>query len=294
VTTVSSPASPRKWLHEPLLHFLAIGLLLFVGDGLLNPGPERSANAGRIELTDGDLRQLEVAWTAQWRRPPTPEEMRNLVAARVREEILYREALALGLDKDDTIVKRRLAQKMDFVAEDVSGLREPAAEELRAWYAKNGERFARPGRRSFRHLYFSPDRRGDRARDGAARAREQIAGASADAPVAADLADPFMFQDHYADRTPEQVAGVFGSKFADALFQLAPGAWQGPVESGLGWHLVWVTSSVPGRVPAFEEIEGAVRAGWVDEQRAEARRRAFEAMAARYQIVLPHPRNASR
>jgi hypothetical protein len=310
VTTASSPTSqapaasgdsvevapvgrPRKWLREPLLHFLAIGLVLFVADGVFDRGPDRSGNAGRIEVTEGDLRQLEVAWTAQWRRPPTPEEMRNLVAARVREEILYREALALGLDKDDTIVKRRLAQKMEFLAEDVSGLREPAAEELRAWHARNGERFALPGRRSFRHLYFSPDRRGARARDGAARARERLAGASADAPAAAGLADAFMFQDHYADRTPEQVGSVFGSKFAEALFQLAPGAWQGPVESGLGWHLVWVTSSVPGRVPAFEEIEGAVRAAWLDEQRAEARRRAFEAMAARYQIVLPQPRNVS-
>ena len=261
---------------------------------MLNSGPERSASAGRVEVTEGDLRQLEVAWTAQWRRAPTPEEMRNLVAARIREEILYREALALGLDKDDTIVKRRLAQKMEFVAEDLSGLREPAIGELRGWYAKNGERFALSDRRSFRHLYFSQDKRGARARDGARWARERLAGASVDASVAAGLADPFMFQDYYADRTPEQVAGIFGSQFAEALFQLAPGAWQGPDESGLGWHLVWVTSSVPGRVPAFEEIAEAVRAAWTDEQRAEARRRAFDAMAARYQIVLPKPRNASR
>jgi hypothetical protein len=281
-----------KWLREPLLQFVVIGLLLFAGDRALNPGSERSRDSGRIEVTDSDLRQLEVAWTAQWRRPPTPEEMHNLVAARVREEILYREALALGLDKDDTIVKRRLAQKMEFLAEDVSGLREPAPDELRSWYGKHGERFALPGRRSFRHLYFSLDRRGAQARDDAARARQRLAGAPVDG--AAGLADPFMFQDHYADRTPEQVAGVFGVRFAETLFQLEPGAWQGPVESGLGWHLVWVTSSAPGRVPAFEEVEGAVRAAWMDEQRAETRRRAFETMAAHYQVILPRPREASR
>src|SRR5262245_32183903 len=245
-------------------------------------------------MTEGDLRQLEVAWTAQWRRPPTAEEMRNLVAARVREEILYREALALGLDKDDTIVKRRLAQKMEFLAEDVSGLREPTPDELRSWYAKHGERFALPGRRSFRHLYFSQDRRGERAREGAARARQRLSGEPADAVGAQGLADPFMFQDHYADRTPEQVASIFGLKFSEALFQVAPGAWQGPVESGLGWHLVWVTSSTPGRVPTFEEVDAAVRTAWMDEQRTDARRRAFEAMAARYQIIPPRPREASR
>ncbi|HEY7204444.1 MAG TPA: peptidylprolyl isomerase [Methylomirabilota bacterium] len=286
--------SIRKWLREPLLQFVLIGLALFVGDRVLNAGPERSRDTGRIEVTEGDLRQLEVAWTAQWRRPPTPEEMHSLVAARVREEIFYREALTLGLDKDDTIVKRRLAQKMEFLSEDVSGLREPAPDELRSWYGKHAERFALPGRRSFRHLYFSLDRRGARARDGAAQARERLAGAPVDDAGAARLADPFMFQDYYADRTPEQVAGVFGVSFADALFRLEPGAWQGPVESGLGWHLVWVTSQAPGRVPAFEEVEGAARIAWMDEQRAETRRRAFEAMAARYQVILPRPREASR
>jgi hypothetical protein len=283
-----------KWLREPLLQFVAIGLLLFAGDRALNPGSERSGNPGRIEVTEGDLRQLEVAWTAQWRRPPTAEEMRNLVAARVREEILYREALALGLDKDDTIVKRRLAQKMEFLAEDVSGLREPAPDELRSWYAKHGERFAMPGRRSFRHLYFSQDRRGERAREGAAQAIKRLDGVPVDAAGGRGLADPFMFQDYYAERTPDQVAAVFGVKFAEVLFQLEPGAWQGPVESGLGWHLVWVVSTAPGRVPTFEEVDAAVRTAWMDEQRADARRRAFEAMAARYQVILPRPREASR
>lgn len=283
-----------KWLREPLLQFVAIGFLLFAADRALNPGSERSGHAGRIEVTEGDLRRLETAWTAQWRRPPTPEEIRNLVAARVREEILYREALALGLDKDDTIVKRRLAQKMEFLAEDVSGLREPALDELRGWYAKHSERFALPGRRSFRHLYFSQDRRGERARDGAARALKRLDGVPVDAAAGQGLADPFMFQDHYADRTPDQVAAVFGVKFAEALFQLEPGTWQGPVESGLGWHLVWVVSAAPGRVPAFEEVDAAVRTAWMDEQRADARRRAFEAMAARYQVILPRPREASR
>ena len=292
--SVEEPASDgrgssllKRWLHEPLLHFLLIGVALFAGYRALNPEPSRQTNSARIEITDDDLRQLDVAWKAQWQRHPTPEEMRGLLEGKVREEILYREALALGLDQGDTIVKRRLAQKMEFLAEDVSALRDPGAEELRAWFAKNKERFAMPSRVSFRHLYFSLDRRGERAREAAVSAREQLAGKPADSPVAKTLADSFMFQDYYGDRTPEQVANVFGTTFAAAAFQLTPGSWQGPIESGLGWHLVWVDSMTPGRVPAFEESEPAVKSGWIDDQRAESRRRAFDAMKARYEVVLP-------
>jgi hypothetical protein len=244
-------------------------------------------NRSRIELTDGDLHQLEVGWMAQWRRPPTPEEMRRLVDNKVREEILYREALALGLDQDDTIVKRRMVQKMEFLAEDLAALRDPSRDELRAWFEQNASRFTVPGRASFRHLYFSFDRRGERAREAAEAVLAQLAGTPADAPAAATLADPFMFQDSYGDRSPEQVANVFGGKFTRLLFQLQPGAWQGPIESGFGWHLVRLETMTASRVPAFEEVESEVKAAWIAEQRAESRRRAFEAMRARYEIILP-------
>ena len=269
------------------MHFLLIGLALFAIDGALQPGPGQGGSLNRIELTEDDLRQMTVAWLAQGRPPPTPEQMKSLVASKVREEILYREALALGLDKDDTIVKRRMAQKMEFLAEDVSDLREPTTAELQAWFEKNAARFALPARATFRHLYFSPDRRGERAHDDAARALQQLAGKSADGLGAAALADPFMFQDYYGDRSFEQLATQFGPKFAQALFQLTPSSWQGPIESGYGWHLVWVDSLTPSRVPAFEEVESDVKAEWVAEQRAEFKRKAFEAMKTRYEIVLP-------
>jgi peptidyl-prolyl cis-trans isomerase C len=144
-----------------------------------------------------------------------------------------------------------------------------------------------PGRASFRHLYFSFDKRGERAREAARRALEKLGGQRGDSAAGASLGDPFMFQDYYGDRAAEDVARVFGTSFAEALFQLTPGAWQGPIESGFGWHLVWVDSVAAGRVPPYEEIEPAVRAAWLDEQRVESRRRTFDAMRARYQIVLP-------
>ena len=278
----------RRWAREPLLHFLVIGAALFVIYHWLNPTAANSDTSRRIELTNDDIRQLEISWTAQWQRPPTPEEMRNLVEDKVRQEILYREGLALGLDRGDTIVKRRLAQKMEFLTDDISALRDPSLDELKKWYAKNRSQFSLPSRITFRHLYFSPDKRGAQARDAAASALEKLAGKAADTIDLATLADPFMFQDHYGDRTPDQVANVFGTKFAKELFKLRPGAWSGPVESGLGWHVVWVDSISPGRTPEFEEVDiSEIKSQWLSAQRAETKRELFEAMRARYEIVLP-------
>jgi len=269
------------------MQFLLIGAVLFLGYRTLHPGPEAGPLSTRIELTEDDLRQMSVAWLAQGRSAPTPKQMASLVDMRVREEILYREALALGLDKGDTIVKRRLAQKMEFLFEDVSALREPTREELKAWFEKNSDRFALPPRASFRLLYFSPDRRGPRAREDAARALETLRGKPASAQGGAAGADPFMFQDYYGDRSPEEIAKLFGPRFAEALLQQQPSSWQGPIESGYGWHLVWVDSLTPSRVPAFEEVETEAKTKWITDQRAETRRRAYEAMRARYEIVLP-------
>jgi peptidyl-prolyl cis-trans isomerase C len=282
------PSHLKRWLREPLLHFMLAGLALFAGYRLLHQDVSDRDSSDRIVLTEDDLRQMKVAWLGQGRPSPTQEEMRRLIENKVREEVLYREALALGLDKGDTIIKRRLAQKMEFLAEDLTGVRDPTTEELKTWFEKNRERFALPARLSFRHLYFSPDQRGNGAKEAAESARERLAGKPADSPFSATVADSFMFQDYYRDRTLDQVADVFGTTFATALFQLTPGSWQGPIESGLGWHLAWVESITPGRVPSFEEIEQSVKPAWIEEQRAESRHLAFDAMKARYEVVLPN------
>jgi peptidyl-prolyl cis-trans isomerase C len=281
------PSGWKRWLREPLLHFLLIGVALFAIYRWLNPTVASLNTSRRIELTNDDVRQLEISWIAQWRRPPTSEEMGKLVEERVREEIFYREGLALGLDRNDTIVKRRMAQKMDFLSDDVSDLREPSPEELKNWYAKNGAQFAVPARVTFRHVYFSPDRRGAQAEAAARQALEKI-GQISDGAQAMALGDRFMFQDFYADSTADQVGNVFGVKFSEALATLKPRTWNGPLESGLGWHLVWVDSITPPRVPEFEEVDlKDIKSQWVSAERAETKRQLFTAMKARYEVVLP-------
>ncbi len=154
----------KRWLHEPLVHFLLIGLALFVAYSVIAPkAPPASSN--RIELTSDDLNQLQMSWAAQWQRPPTPGEMSGLIGDRVRQEILFREGLALGLDQGDEIIKRRVAQKMEFLAEDVSAVNAPTPADLRSWFNRNSARFTLPGLVTFHHLYFSPDTRGQKAKD---------------------------------------------------------------------------------------------------------------------------------
>jgi len=279
----------QRLSREPLIHFLLLGAILFGAYGVLQRKHDGSEQATRIELTVGDLSQLVQLFRSQWRRDPTPEELRLLVEEKAREEILYREALALGLDKEDTIVKRRMAQKMQFLAEDVAAAREPTVEELKTWYEANHGQFAFPPRVSFRHLYFSPDRRGARAHDDAAAALTKLAGQAEDSKVAATLADAFMFQDYYRDRTPEFLGKELGPNFALNVAKLTPGSWQGPVESGFGWHLVFVDTLIPGRVPAFEEIVAEVKKAWLAEQKAQAWQKAYRDMREKYTVLLPAP-----
>jgi peptidyl-prolyl cis-trans isomerase C len=277
----------RRCLREPLVHFLLIGSLLFVIYRVWGHSSQGGSN--HIQLTLNDVRRLEIGFAAQWQRGPTPEELSGLVESQIREEVLYREALALGLDKDDDIVKRRMAQKMRFLAEDMTNAHEPTTAELNAWFKKNESQFIMPGRITFHHAYFSPDQRGGRAHDDAVKALARITGKPQGSRTAAALADPFMFQDYYADRSPEQLTKDFGSQFAKSLFKLRPGLWQGPVESGYGWHLVFVDSFTSGRIPDFEEIEPDVKNAWLADQRDQAWNKAYAAMRGKYTVSLPAP-----
>ena len=192
----------------------------------------------------------------------------------------------MGLDKNDVIVKRRMAQKMEFLSEDVANVHEPATEELKAWYGRNAQRFTEPDQVTFRHLYFSADRRGQRTRDDAGATLRKLA-AQSDSSQAAALADPFPLESAYEARTLDELAKDFGLPFAQAMFKLKRGLWQGPIQSGYGWHLVFVKSMTPGRVPAFEEVEPDVKAAWLTEQRTRQWRTVYAAMRAKYEIVLP-------
>jgi hypothetical protein len=283
----SLPAAIKRCLREPLLHFLLIGAVLFGIYSYMNRGRMGIESSKQIAVTLDDLRVMEGYFESQWHRQPTPVEFQALVEDKIHEEVLYREGLAMGLDKDDTIVKRRMAQKMQFLAEDVTAAHEPSTTELKAWFDKNTQKFALPGRYSFRHIYFSPDKRGKNAEADAAQALGRISGQPENSTLAAALGDNFMFQDYYGDRAPSAIAKEFGPQFAVALEKLKPGSWQGPVESGYGWHLVFIDTVIPGRIPAFEEMEPDVKTAWLAEQKSTAWQKAYADMRAKYTVLLP-------
>jgi len=279
----------KRWLREPLLHFLLIGIAVFSVYSYMHRGRGGFESSQQVALSLDELRQMVMYFESQWHRQPTPKELQAMVEDKVREEVLYREALAMGLDKDDTIVKRRMAQKMQFLSEDVADAHEPSTAELKTWFEKNGTKFALPSRYSFRHLYFSPDKRGKDVQKDAAKALTKISGQPEDTKLAVALPDRFMFQDYYGDRAPEALAKEFGPQFVVALEKLKPGSWQGPIESGYGWHLVYVDAVIPGRIPAFEEIEPDVKTAWLGEQKQQAWQKAYQEMRAKYTVLLPSP-----
>jgi len=286
---LTTPQALKRWLREPLVHFLLIGVALFAIYAYLHRGRMGIESPHQIVVSLDELRQMDLYFVSQWHRQPTVEEFNAMVEDKVHEEVLYREALAIGLDKDDTIVKRRMAQKMQFLAEDVAAAHAPSTAELKAWFDQHKDKFALPSRYSFRHLYFSPDKHGKNAPDDAAKALAKISGQPEDSKLTASLGDQFMFQDYYGDRTPDAIAKEFGPPFAVALEKLKPGSWQGPIESGYGWHLVFVDTVIPGRIPSFEEMEPDVKTAWLAEQKAQAWQKAYKEMRAKYTVLLPAP-----
>jgi peptidyl-prolyl cis-trans isomerase C len=277
-----------RLLRDPLAHFVIAGGVIFAAYSAFSPQAQPAADPMRIELTRDEMKQIAVAQLAQGLPLPDPARLRALGEQRAMQRILAREAVAFGLDRDDDIIERRLAQKMDFLLADLSQLNPPSHDTLASWYQAQADRFTQPPRASFRHVYFSPDGRGDAAaRTAAAEALPTVASLAIDAPAPAGMGDRFMFQDYYGGRTPEEIGKIFGPDFARGLFATAPGTWAGPIRSGFGWHLVRLDALEPARVPALDEIEADVRAAWTEERYAEIRKRAEDEIRARYIVVAP-------
>ncbi len=258
----------RRILGEPLLQFAVLGVLLFVSFRML--GDPRNTAPQRVVVTTGQIERLAETWRRTWQRAPTRAELDGLVEDYVREEILYREALALGLDRDDTIVRRRLRQKMEFLSEDL-GTPDPASDaELQSFLEAHPERFRVEARLSFRQVFLSSERRGEaNSVQEAARLlvalQDDPAGADADA-----AGDPLPLRAELSDATESEVERTFGSHFAVALRDVAPGRWQGPIASAYGLHLVFVRARTPARKPMLEEVRERVQSEWLVQRRREA------------------------
>ncbi len=282
--TASGPRARRRLgmlAREPFLHFLILGLLVFLAKGWTGGTPERY----RVTIGPADVRRLATGYEWQFGRPPTAAELGHLVDRHIEEEILYREGVALGLDRDDEIVRRRVVQKLQFLQEDTALVPEPDDAALRAFRARHAARYREPARATFRHLYFSPDDGGTQA------ARARAAAALAPPAIAAvgpspAGGDPFPGRDRYAAIDAAGLARIFGdSELSRTLFGLPLQEWRGPLQSGYGWHVVYVETVEPARERPFPDVRDRIRADYVDEQRQAVNAAALAAIRAKYSVL---------
>ncbi len=277
-------------LREPLLHFVLIGILLFAVDAFLR-GDTVQAGEGEIVVTQGRIESLAALFTKTWQRPPTAEELDALIDDHVLEEALYREGLALGVHQDDTIIRRRVRQKMEFVVDDVVELTEPTEEELETWLAQHAESYAMPARYRFRQVFLNPERRGDALQADATMVLEGLRSSNGGADPR-ELGDASLLEHAFADAATELVARTFGQDFVDGLAAQPIGAWSGPVESAFGVHLVIVDAKTEGRTPALDEVRDAVVRDWSYARREEASQAFYGELLSRYCITIEWPEEA--
>ena len=281
-----------RWYREPLVHFLLLGVTLFGLYQWLGDQAGDAAEATReIVISQGRIESLAVGFTRTWQRPPTDPELEGLIQDHIREEVYYREAMALELDRDDTIIRRRLRQKMEFVTEDVATQAEPTDDELSAYLKTHPEMFGVERRFTFTHVYLNPDRHGDNLAREAAQLLAQLNQTGGKADVT-EMGDPLLL-DHQFDAVPaSEVAKQFGETFAVKLAELAPGQWQEPIESGYGVHLVFVSERTESRIPALEEVRDAVRREWTNTRRLEANEKFYHGLLKRYAVTIERPQPA--
>ena len=273
----------RAVLREPLVLFLAAGAGLFLA--WTAKGDPAPATSEQILVGAATIQTLAENWTRVRLRPPTAEELRGLVDDHVREEVYYREALALGLDRDDTIIRRRLRQKLEFLSADLGGQAQPSEEQLRQYLAETPRPVPAGDAAHLDARLPEPERAGAAGPDAVQRLLAALNGPGGDR-AAQEAGDPFLLPFDFDAVATADVARLFGDDFAGALAALEPGRWQGPIASGYGAHLVLVRQRIPGSVPALEEVRDAVRREWQSKARRDANEAFYQKLRGRYRVVV--------
>ncbi len=277
-----------KILREPLLHFLFIGAaiyLLYVA--FTEPALEEDDKT--IVVSAGEIEWMQAAWQKRWNRSPTANELDGLIQQYIKETVLYREALTMGLNKHDTVIRRRLAQKLEFLARDLVALTPPTGAELQAYFNDNRDRYQRPVRYTFTQIFIDPDKRGDTTLDHAEAIKAQLIaqGNAINDPGA--LGDDLMLQNYYSERDALEIQKLFGSGFAESLIGIAPGQWHGPMLSGYGTHLVYVHEIIQPPPPIFAEQRERVEQDWKGEKGEELNAQFYANLRNQYTVVIETP-----
>ena len=274
-----------RLLREPLVHFLLAGGVLFA---IFGRGGSSTGIADRqIVVSEADISRLAEGFSRTWHRPPAADELEAQIQDYIREEVLYRTALTLRLDKDDTIIRRRLRQKMEFLFEDT--VAPPQEAELRAYLQAHAEKFRTHPLISFQQIFVSQSRGANAEGD----ARQILAHLVSTAPGATNEGDALLLGDAFTRMPLDRVAALFGERFAQTMAQSGVGRWVGPLRSAYGLHLVLVTAVEPAELPPFEQVRSAVEREWFAERRAVAQAAQYQVRLAGYQVVVQRPQGVS-
>ena len=271
-----------KLLKEPLLHFLLLGALIFAVSIWRNQQRPAAIGSTRIEVTAGTIAWLSEGFSKQWHRRADADELRGQVNDYLREEVLYREALAMGLDRNDSIVRRRMAQKMEFLTQDIAAAAEPDDAALRKFFDQNTARYAKAARVNFRHVFFSKERHGGKLDADAREALAALAKGASDET----MGDPFLREHEFTDASADDIAAALGREFAEKVATMPAGDWRGPVKSSYGVHLVRVTGRGESKPITFQAVRDAVARDFSDERRRRANQDFLDRLKARYRITV--------
>jgi len=280
----------KSVLREPLLHFLTVGAALFLYFHWSGPGS--GPGSSRIVITAGQIDHLAAGFAKTWQRPPSASELKGLLDDWVREEIAVREAMAVGLDRDDTVIRRRLRQKLEFLLEDVSDTAAPTEQELQTWLKTHADSYRIEPEVALRQVYVSQDRRGAAAESDARALLARLTQAGPTAPIAT-LGDPSMLPQEVDLEPLSDVARIFGQDFAERLDAAAPGTWTGPLASGYGLHLVMVRQRVAGSLPDLAAVRPAVERDFQADRRKRQLAAMYEKLLEKYTVVGERPEGAA-
>ncbi len=272
----------KRLLAEPLLHFVLLGAAMFVAYSLMAEGAREEP--GKIVITRGHVEHLATGFEKTWQRPPSAEELARLVRERVREEVYSREARALSLDRDDSVIRRRLMQKMEFVADDIAEA-EPAETALKDYLQAHPDAFRVEEQITFHQVYLDPKKHGENLDRDVAQVLASLSQAGSEID-ASDLGDQFLLGYSFSAVPASEVVKQFGDGFTASLLRLKPGRWHGPIQSGYGVHLVRVSERTQGHTPPLDEVRDAVRREWDRARRLEANEKIYQDMLERYVVTI--------
>jgi len=271
----------KKLIREPLIHFLLLGALIFAAYGWIKRD-QRSVD--EIVVTRGQQEHLVNMFSRTWQRPPTAAEYQGLLQDFIREEIAYRQGVAMGLNEGDTIIRRRMRQKLELLTDEIVSFAQPADADLQQYLLEHPEPFRLEPSMDFRQVYISLDKRGERADAYASETLEQLHNEpDADWKL---LGDSLPLPMEFNQVRLGELARHFGSQFADNLLQLERGEWTGPVRSGYGLHLVKIDNFIPARDPELIEVREKVKLEWLEKRRRNATDELYQRLAEQYSIEI--------